>query len=198
VRAVTTRKGNVVRPPTDFDVLRRIYETHLDDFKARKGPGTGRAFIQVDIPAIAAHFNVDENLIFGRLYYHLEPKYGEPERDDGKARKAFFSMTPLDGQANVVNFPMLESVLAGLWADRRRDLGALWASAYRSGSRSHDSRSASGPNGAGTASALAATLGWSGVVASTLRTTTAASRGRRRSFPGRCRHPDQLPWRSPQ
>ena len=32
--------------------------------------------VPIDIPGIAARFGVDPDSIFGRLYYHLDPKYG--------------------------------------------------------------------------------------------------------------------------
>jgi hypothetical protein len=79
--------------------------------------------VPIDIPAIADRFDVDPESIFGRLYYHLDPKYAEPALQ-GKPRKALF--TPVAGDdENCVNFPLLEAVLAGLWQERRRDLWAL-------------------------------------------------------------------------
>lgn len=82
--------------------------------------------VPIDIPAIADHFGVDPDSIFGRLYYHLDPKYGEPAVQ-GTPRKVLF--TPVAGaDQNCVNFPLLEAVLAGLWEERNRNLWALWIS----------------------------------------------------------------------
>jgi hypothetical protein len=81
--------------------------------------------VPVDIRGIAERFGVDPDSIFGRLYYHLEPTYGEPATL-GEGRKEFF--TPVAGQdQNCVNFPLLEAVLAGLWQQQRRDLWAIRA-----------------------------------------------------------------------
>jgi hypothetical protein len=114
------------RPPTDFKLLRAIYDRHRDDYARTEQT---RVFVPIDIPKIAAELAVDVNSVFGRLYYHFEPLYGErAERDERgrrQPRKAFF--TPVAGaETNCVNFPLLEAVLAGLWQQRRRDLWTLW------------------------------------------------------------------------
>lgn len=81
----------------------------------------------VDIPAIAARLRVSEDTVFGRLYFHLDPKYGE-ESEGERPRKVFF--TPKAGElSNCVNFPLLEAVLAGLWQERNRDLWTFWTAA---------------------------------------------------------------------
>jgi hypothetical protein len=73
--------------------------------------------VPIDIVAVAERFAIDADIIFGRLYYHLDPKYRSPSDE----RKVFF--TPVAGDdGNCVNFPLLEAVLAGLWQQRRRDL----------------------------------------------------------------------------
>jgi hypothetical protein len=114
----------VTRPPSDFDLLRAIYERHLDDFRAwvdvadvpNRG---GKVMLPIDIPAIAGDLNADTDRVFGRLYYHLDSTYGQEPRNG--PRKAFFS--PLIGDnPNCVNFPLLEAVLADLWQQRDRDV----------------------------------------------------------------------------
>jgi hypothetical protein len=73
---------------------------------------------------IAADLKVDVDSVFGRLYFHREPKYGEQVSETGKPRKAFF--TPVAGPSqNCINFPLLEAVLASLWQRRRRDQLAI-------------------------------------------------------------------------
>jgi hypothetical protein len=118
----------VTRPPTDFELLRAIYERHRGDFRAYVdvddpvNRGT-KVMVPIDIPKIAGELRVDPDSVFGRLYFHLDPTYGE-EPDDGP-RKAFFS--PLVGDdLNCVNFPLLEAVLAGLWQQRDRDFRTAW------------------------------------------------------------------------
>jgi hypothetical protein len=118
----------VKRPPTDFELLKEIYTRYRDDFaryvEGASGQRAAKIFVPVDLQEIANHFGVDVDIIFGRLYYHLEPKYGEERDPKGGPRKSFF--TPAAGtDQNCVNFPLLEAVLAGLWQQHRRDSLAI-------------------------------------------------------------------------
>jgi hypothetical protein len=126
-RADCTLAGMRRRPPTDYELLREIYERYGAHFAEYvKDAAVGREtkiLVPIDIPAIADRFGVDADSIFGRLYYHLDPKYGVPTVK-GQPRKVFF--TPVAGDDRTcVNFPLLEAVLAGLWQEWRRDLLAL-------------------------------------------------------------------------
>lgn len=116
------------RPPSDFDLLKAIYERHHDDFMARTADRRTAVVVPIDIPAVAAGLGTEPDIVFGRLYHHLDPLYGEDERDDGRPRKAFF-MAKAGEEADCVNFPLLEAVLAGLWQERNWQLWAVWASA---------------------------------------------------------------------
>jgi hypothetical protein len=117
----------VTRPPTDFELLRAIYERHRDEYatfvKGAEGSRASKIAVPIDIPAIADELEVDVDSVFGRLYYHLDPLY-EQRNEDG-SRKAFF-MPWAGPNRNCINFPLLEAVLAGLWQQRRRDLWTLW------------------------------------------------------------------------
>ena len=122
------------KPPTDFELLEGIYKRHRHDFEGQSEVPVGflaKIIIPIDIPAIAQDLGVDANSVFGRLYYHLDPKYAEPAFQ-GRARKALFSPVVGDDQ-NCVNFPLLEAVLAGLWQERRRDLWALGTAVFSLG-----------------------------------------------------------------
>jgi hypothetical protein len=113
------------RPPTDFELVQAIYERHRVDFAAA---GESATFIPIEIPAIAADLNASTQSVFGRLYHHLDPKYAqEPDAAAGRtARKSFFALR-VGEIVNAINFPMLEALYAGLWQQRRRDLGATYA-----------------------------------------------------------------------
>jgi hypothetical protein len=122
----------VKRPPTDFELLRAIYERHKGDYEARAAAGgAGRIFVPIDIPAVAKDLGVDEN-VFGRLYHHLEEIHGQKRDPNNRApRKAFFH--PRVGSepnvmVNAVNFPLMEAVLASLWQERDRDRRTFWIS----------------------------------------------------------------------
>jgi hypothetical protein len=122
------RLGDVTRPPTDFELLQAIYERHRDEFNAYVEDAPNRQtkiMVPIDVPAIADELGVDPDSVFGRLYFHLDPKYGEEPDAEGR-RKAFFDPFIGEGDPNAVNFPLLEAVLAGLWQQRDRDLWTFW------------------------------------------------------------------------
>jgi hypothetical protein len=107
----------VRRPPTDFELLKAIYERHHADYVAGSRPTVQ---VAIDIPGIAGDLGVEVNSVFGRLYHHLDQVYGE--RPDEQGRRRFFFSPVVGAEANCVNFPLLEAVLAGLWQEHRRRL----------------------------------------------------------------------------
>lgn len=125
VHLLDTDSSKVKRPPSDFELLKAIYKRHRNEFGVR---GRSAVVLAIDIPAIAKDLKTEPDIVFGRLYHHLDPLYGEAKRDDGQPRKALF-MARVGEETSCVNFPMLEAVLAGLWQERNRQLWAVWASA---------------------------------------------------------------------
>ncbi|WLG52247.1 hypothetical protein [Pseudomonas sp. FP1742] len=101
--------------PSDRKILNTIYKLYYKEFETfTTGAENGRAtkvYLPIDCKKIAKKLNVDDDIVFGRLYYHLEEKYGY-RRDDG-SRVAFFSLK-VGPDDKCVNFPLLVSVLAGL------------------------------------------------------------------------------------
>jgi hypothetical protein len=112
------------RPPTDFELLRAIYKQHRDEYAESVASGRqSSVMVPIDLPRIASELGVSADSVWGRLYHHLDPLYGE---ERGKApRKALFLARPGE-EPDCINFPMLEAVYAGLWQQRRRDLWTLW------------------------------------------------------------------------
>jgi hypothetical protein len=111
------------RPPTDFELLDEIERRHRNDYLNRLDDRATKIMVPIDIESIAEHLGIDPNSVFGRLYYHLDPIYGE-EKKEGQPRKFFFSKA-VGPDADCINFPLLEAVLPGLAQERRRDLQAL-------------------------------------------------------------------------
>lgn len=106
--------------PTDERLLRAIYKRYLDSFSAWSGENRTRAtkvWVPVDIEALAKRFRCDEDLIFGRLYYHLNDRYGA--QGSPEDRVSFFSIR-VGQDRHCVNFPLLASVLADLQDQRKR------------------------------------------------------------------------------
>jgi len=104
--------------PTDLKILDEIYERYYGTFCSYVRADPSRAtkiMVPVDIEQLARHFDVDNDIIFGRLYYHLEQKYGY-HRADG-TQVSFFNVTAASDQhpsENVVNFALLTSILTDL------------------------------------------------------------------------------------
>jgi hypothetical protein len=120
------------RLATDREILRAIYDRYYGVFCSFDSAAPSRktkVYVPIDIPAVAAGLTVDEELVFCRLHYHLEPKYGQP---NGKSEIRFFlkDFPPnMPGaERHVVNFPLLEAVLASLEDEYHRVRRATWIS----------------------------------------------------------------------
>ncbi len=116
-----------MKTPSDRRVLDIIYKLYYEEFTNHSGENgvqngrRSKIYVPIDCKMIARELNVDSDIVFGRLYYHMEEKYGYI-RADG-SRVAFY--TPIAGEDNrCVNFPLLASVLAGLQQENSK---FLWA-----------------------------------------------------------------------
>lgn len=106
--------------PTDLEILNAIYERYYDAFVSFSEGDTNRSakiYVPIDISQIAKDMGVDTDIVFGRLYYHLEEKYGY-KRDDG-SHVNFFALK-IGRDHNCVNFPYVASVLANLRDEKRK------------------------------------------------------------------------------
>ena len=68
-----------MKVPTDLAILEEIYKEYYSVYASfQKGGGDRESKIYVPIVCgdIAKKLNVDSDIVFGRLYYHLEKKYG--------------------------------------------------------------------------------------------------------------------------
>ena len=108
------------RLPTDFEILNAIYERYYDTFASftREKPSrSAKILVPIDIDALAREMGVDHDIVFGRLYYHLEKRYGY-KNDDGSVVHLFALRVGDDGHC--VNFPLAASVLANLRDENRK------------------------------------------------------------------------------
>jgi hypothetical protein len=106
--------------PTDDRLLQAIYASYIDafrDYAEDKPNRSSKIWVPIDIEELAKRFGADADLIFGRLYYHLNGKYAQQLGE--KERVEFFQLR-VGGDRHCVNFPFLASVLAELREDRRR------------------------------------------------------------------------------
>ncbi len=102
------------RLPTDLQILNEIYEWYYNTFTQYIDEDKNRdtkIYVPIDIVHIAKRLKVDVDIVFGRLYYHLDKKYGYAQ-DDGTKIRLFTLVAGRD--TNCVNFPLVASVLADL------------------------------------------------------------------------------------
>jgi hypothetical protein len=106
--------------PTDRQILKCIYDMYKSDYpgpKDAKGHGANDPFMLIDLTKVAASLDSKAELLFGRLYYHLDAKY-RYKQDDG-ARVDLFHLN-LQNKGHAVHFPYLASILAGLEEEHRK------------------------------------------------------------------------------
>ena len=95
---------------SDRLILKKIYKLYLAEFKSfDEGNRVNKVYVPIDCKLVAKGLNMDPEIIFGRLYYHLEKKYGY-KQSDGSAVNLF--CMEIDGDRHVVHFPLLSAVLA--------------------------------------------------------------------------------------
>ncbi|QJI38614.1 hypothetical protein [Pseudomonas sp. ADAK13] len=106
-----------MKSPSDLKILSTIYKMYYKEFKNYacesdvQSRRKSKIFVPIHCKTVAKKLNVDHDIVFGRLYYHLQQKYGYTREDGSKV--AFY--TTIAGEENrCVNFPLLASVLAGL------------------------------------------------------------------------------------
>lgn len=106
--------------PTDLQILNFIYDKYYKQFiEFSKDNPTRSAsiFVPIDIEMIANNFGVHVDIIFGRLYYHLEKKYGYQKPDGTKV--SFFALK-IGTDIHCINFPYMVSVLANIRDEREK------------------------------------------------------------------------------
>lgn len=100
--------------PSDRKILQYIYDQYYNAFRSFKMDDpehirSSKIYVPIDITSIAAHFDVDPDIIFGRLYYHLDKRFGYKQTD--RSSVSFFTRVA-GNDRNAVHFPLLSAVLA--------------------------------------------------------------------------------------
>lgn len=102
------------RLPTDLQLLDTIYRSYYDFFASYSEASPKRSskiYVPIGIEAVARKFDLDGDIIFGRLYYHLDEKYRYKQEEGGEVHL----FTPaVGGDRHCVNFPYVASIVASL------------------------------------------------------------------------------------
>jgi len=112
--------------PSDYKILSMIYKNHYHEFLNYSEGDSSRSskvYVPIDIQSIANELNVDGDIVFGRLYYHLEEKYSYQKSDDSWVH-LFITKLPT-GERHLINYPLMSSVLSGLKEERSKTMWSL-------------------------------------------------------------------------
>lgn len=100
------------KPPTDRMILKLIHDSYYDDFSAfelDKSIRETKIYVPIDCKEIARKLKVDRDIIFGRLYYHLDKKHGYIESNGSKVHLFAFQVGK---DRHAVHFPLLSAIVA--------------------------------------------------------------------------------------
>lgn len=98
--------------PSDRFVLQCIYDMYKDQYpgpKRESGRAENDPYIAINVPAVAKKLQCSSELLFGRLYYHLDKKH-RYKQENGSLVPLFY--LKVGEKKHAVNFPYLASVLA--------------------------------------------------------------------------------------
>lgn len=112
------------RLPTDRQVLKCIFEMYEDNYPGEKlgAKGVNDPFVPVDLRAVAARLETKPELLFGRLYYDLDPKH-RYKQDNGAEVNLF--LLNVEDKGHSVHFPYLSAILAGHDQEHRKQLWSI-------------------------------------------------------------------------
>ena len=99
---------------TDRIILKKIFDTYYSDFclfDEKSSTRKSKIYVPIDARSIAKKLGIDPEIVFGRLYYHLDKKYGYEQKDGSLV--SLFALE-VGGDRHAVNFPLLSAVLAEL------------------------------------------------------------------------------------
>lgn len=106
--------------PSDRMILEKIYKKYEETFSGYnidQNSRKSKIFVPISCQQVAKELGTDPDIVFGRLYYFLEEKYGYTRAD--KSNVSFFALTVGD-EKHCINFPLMVSVLAGLQEEAKK------------------------------------------------------------------------------
>jgi hypothetical protein len=111
--------------PTDREILRCIFKMYKSAYPGKEtGETRGKndPYLPIKITEVASRLGCSPEMLFGRLYYHIDEKYRYTQ--DNNAQVHLFSLK-VGTEMHCVNFPYLAAVLAEKNEERKRQLWSL-------------------------------------------------------------------------
>jgi len=107
------------RIPTDYEILEEIYYRYYEEYRkyAKEEPDRiARIRVPVNVREVAGACGVEEDMIFGRIFYHFNKKYSY--KDEKGNITTFFIADKFEGLS--VNFPLVASILADMKNEKKQ------------------------------------------------------------------------------
>lgn len=111
--------------PTDREILKCIfemYETAYPGKEVGQVRGKNDPHLPIDISEVASRLGCSAEMLFGRLYYHLDTKHRYTQ--DNGAQVHLFSLK-VGQELHCVNFPYLAAVLAERDEEHKKQVWSL-------------------------------------------------------------------------
>ncbi|MEX0722433.1 MAG: hypothetical protein WD357_11430 [Gracilimonas sp.] len=115
------------RIPTDLEIMEELYDRYYDSFRkyATEDPDRiARIRVPINVKDVADACGIEEDMIFGRIFYHFNKKYSY--KDDKGNVTTFFITDKFEGLS--VNYPLVASVLADLKTEKKQTDSFLFTS----------------------------------------------------------------------
>ena len=106
--------------PTNLEILNTIHTLYYSDFADYSKETSSRdskIYVPIDVDKVAHNLSVDVDIIFGRLYYDLDRRYGYSQKNGTQVK--FFSIQ-FGKDRHVINFPYMAAVLAELSDENKK------------------------------------------------------------------------------
>ncbi len=111
--------------PTDHKILKCIFKMYAPVYPGKEsGEARGKndPYLPIKIQDVAGRLGCSPEMLFGRLYYHLDAKFRYTQ--DSGAEVHLFSVK-VGSEIHCVNFPYLAAVLAEKNDEHRRQLWSV-------------------------------------------------------------------------
>jgi len=107
---------------SDMAILVEMYEMYLPTFLERANRPNGnpqdKVYVPIDVDVLAKKLSMNRDVLWGRLYYHLDQKHGY-ERDGAKTH---LFAKQVGTEHHCINFPLVSALAAEREHELRRYL----------------------------------------------------------------------------